>query len=290
MNNEAPTMASTTGSINVNLKRFNCRAAMSVKCNAVVIGKRNTGKSVVIAELLYYLNKQKVPRACVFSATEESNRFFCRHIPDSFIFDEKNVEGKLTEIVEQQKRLQLQKDIGEIDPNTDLRIVIVLDDMGYNRKALTSQILTFIFMNGRHYDITLIVAIQHVMQLTPALRSNTDYVICLKEGNKNVMRNLYENFFGVFEKPVHFKNAFDACTKDFGCLILNNTVTSVLVNDTVNWYKATPNRVFNFGSKEFWKYHDERYVSIQDRYMLQNMPNADTTRSSDGTFVIHKHV
>ncbi|CAN0521009.1 unnamed protein product [Ectocarpus sp. 12 AP-2014] len=290
MNNGAPTMASTTGSINVNLKRFDCRAAMSVKCNAVVIGKRNTGKSVVIAELLYYLNKQKVPRACVFSATEESNRFFCRHIPDSFIFDEKNVEGKLTEIVEQQKRLQLQKDIGEIDRDTDLRVVIVLDDMGYNRKALTSQILTFIFMNGRHYDITLIVAIQHVMQLTPALRSNTDYVICLKEGNKNVMRNLYENFFGVFEKPVHFKNAFDACTKDFGCLILNNTVTSVLVNDTVNWYKATPNRVFRFGSKEFWEYHDERYVSIQDRYLLQNRPAADTTMSSDGTFVIHKHV
>lgn len=281
-------MASTGGSINVNLKRFDCRAAMSVKCNAVVIGKRNTGKSVVIAELLYYLSKQKVPRACVFSATEESNRFFCRHVPDSFIFDEKNVEAKLIEIVEQQKRLQLQKDIGEIDKDTDLRIVIVLDDMGYNRKVLTSQILTFIFMNGRHYDITLIVAIQHVMQLTPALRSNTDYVICLKEGNKNVMRNLYENFFGVFEKPVHFKNAFDACTKDFGCLILNNTVTSVLVNDTVNWYKATPNRVFKFGSKEFWRYHDARYVSIQDRYLRQYKPNADTTRSRDGTFVIHK--
>ncbi|CAM9214870.1 unnamed protein product, partial [Ectocarpus sp. 4 AP-2014] len=245
-------MSSTTGSINVNLKRFDFRAG-TVKCNAVVIGKRNTDKSVVIAELLYYLSKHKVPRACVFSATEESNRFFCRHIPDSFVFDEKN-------IVEQQKRLHLQKDKkGEIDKNTDLRIVIVLDDMGYNRKVLTRQILTFMFMNGRHCDIALIVAIQHVMQLTPALRSNTDFVICLKEGNKNVMRNLYENVFGVSEKPVHFKNACDACAKDFGCLILNNTVTGVLVNDTVNWYKATPNRVFKFGSKEFWKYHDARY-------------------------------
>ena len=138
------------------------------------------------------------------------------------------------------------------------------------------------------YDITLIVAIQHVMQLTPVLRRDTDYMICLKEGNKNVMRNLYDNFFGVFEKPVHLENAFDSCTKDFGCMTLNNTVTSVLVNDTVNWYKATPNRVFKFGSKEFWKYHDARYVSIQDKYMLQNRPNADTTRSSDGTFVIYK--
>lgn len=281
-------MDSSSGSISVNLRRFDCKAAMALKCNAVVIGKRNTGKSVVIAELLYFLSKQKVPRACVFSATEESNRFFCRYIPDSFIFDEKNVEAKLIEIVEQQKRLQLQRDLGEIDSDTDLRIVIVLDDMGYNRKVLTSQVLTFIFMNGRHYDITLIVAIQHVMQLTPALRSNTDYVICLKEGNKNVMRNLYENFFGVFDKPVHFKNAFDACTKDFGCLILDNTVASVHVNDTVNWYKATPNRVFKFGSKDFWKYHDDRYVSIHERYLLHSRPSADTTRSSDGTVVIHK--
>lgn len=198
MDNGAPTMASRMGSIHVNLKRFDCRAALSVKGNAVVIGKRNTGKSVVIVELLYNLNKQKVPRACVFSATEEGNRFFCRHIPDSFILHEKNVEGTLTEIVERQKRLQLQKDIGESDRDTDLRVVIVLDDMGYNRNALTSQILTFIFMNGTHYDITMIVAIQHIMQLTTALESNTDYVICLKEGNKN------DNYFDVFEKPVHF--------------------------------------------------------------------------------------
>lgn len=87
-----------------------------------------------------------------------------------------------------------------------------------------------------------------------------------------------------------FKNAFDACTKDFGCLILNNTETSALVNDTVNWYKATPNRIFKFRFKEVWEYHDERYVSIQDIYLLKNRPAADTTMSSDGTFVIHKPV
>lgn len=48
------------------------------------------------------------------------------------MLDEKDVEGKLIDIVEQQKRLQLQKNIiREIGKDTDLRIVIVLDDMGY---------------------------------------------------------------------------------------------------------------------------------------------------------------
>jgi hypothetical protein len=283
-------MSNANRTVHVNLKRFDLKKASEKTFNAVVIGKRNTGKSVLIAEILYYLTKQKVPRACVFSATEESNRFFCNHIPDSFIFDDSDVESKLELIVQDQRDLMMKRQLGKIPAETDLRIVIVLDDIGYNKGVLRSKIVKFIFMNGRHYDIIVILAAQHVMQLTPDLRSNCDYVVCLKESNSTVMRNLYTNFFGIFEKPSHFKNAFDACTQNYGCMVLNNTVQTGDVNDVINWYKATPDREFKLGSKEFWNYHDERYVSVQQRFLMNsiNEEDGDKTVSSDGNFVVMK--
>lgn len=276
--------------VQVNLKKFNCKDAMSNKFVAVVVGKRNTGKSVLISELLYYISKHKVPRACVFSATEEQNKYFCKHIPDSFIFDDKDVDNRLSLLVQQQKDLIMQKQLGHIPSDTNLRIVVILDDIGYNKQALNSSIIREIFCNGRHYEIILIVALQHLMQLSVQMRSNCDYIFCLKEGNVDVKKNLYKNFFGTFDKLSHFETAFNACTKDYGCMIMDNTVTSTIVDDSVCWYKATPGRKFKLGSKEFWEHHESRYVSDVDRYInkTKKASNDDETSATNGSFIVRK--
>jgi len=273
------------------LDKFDSKKSTIKPFNAIMIGKRNTGKSILISDMLYFLSKQEIPRACVFSATEESTGFFSTYIPDSFIFDETNVEAQLTSIIEDQKKLCMRKRLGEIPKDTDLRIVIVLDDMGSNKKLLNSKIVKYIFMNGRHYKITLLVAIQHIMQLGVDLRSNSDFVLCLKEGNKNVVKNLYDNFFGVFDKFAHFRNAFSTLTTDYGCLVLDNTNSGTEVSDVVKWHKAVPGRKFRLGSKEFWKLHESRYITVQERYIMANAvnPNEDNIESKDGKFIIKKN-
>ncbi|CAM9534587.1 unnamed protein product [Sphacelaria rigidula] len=82
------------------------------------------------------------------------------------MLDEKDVEGKLIDIVEQQKQKSVK--------TRTCVLSSCLTTWATNREVMTSQILTFVFMDGWRYDITLIVAIQHVMQLPPALRSSTD--------------------------------------------------------------------------------------------------------------------
>ena len=284
-------MSGTKSTIHVNLKKFDLKGSVKKPFAAMVVGKRNTGKSVLIADILYYLSRENVPRACVFSATEESNRFFCQHIPDSFIFDDSEVESRLESIVQDQKDLLMKRQLGKIPRDTDLRIVIILDDIGYNKGALRSKIVKFIFMNGRHYEIIVVMAAQHLMQMTPELRSNCDFVVCFKESNNSVKKNLYSNFFGVFEKPMHFMNAFEACTKNYGCMVLNNMIQTGNVDDIINWYKATPGRKFKLGSKEFWNYHEERYISVEDRYLLRHVDDQeddDKIVSRDGSFVVRK--
>jgi hypothetical protein len=54
----------------------------------VLIGRRDTGKSFLIQDLMYY--HQDIPIGTVISGTEAGNNFFGEHVPKLFIHDQYN--------------------------------------------------------------------------------------------------------------------------------------------------------------------------------------------------------
>ena len=52
----------------------------------VMIGKRNTGKSFLVKDLLYY--KKDLPIGTVISGTEGANEFYSKIVPPLFIHEE----------------------------------------------------------------------------------------------------------------------------------------------------------------------------------------------------------
>ena len=52
----------------------------------VLIGRRDTGKSFLVRDLLYH--HQDIPIGTVISGTEAGNGFFAEHVPKLFIHDE----------------------------------------------------------------------------------------------------------------------------------------------------------------------------------------------------------
>ncbi len=54
----------------------------------VLIGRRDTGKSYLVRDLLYY--HQDIPIGTVISGTEAGNGFYGSHVPKLFIHDEYN--------------------------------------------------------------------------------------------------------------------------------------------------------------------------------------------------------
>ena len=75
------------------LKKFNMRD-ITFKPNenkgpvVVLIGRRDTGKSFLVRDLLYY--HQDIPIGTVISGTEAGNGFYKEHVPKLFIHDEYN--------------------------------------------------------------------------------------------------------------------------------------------------------------------------------------------------------
>ena len=75
------------------LRKFNMRD-ITFKANenkgpvVVLIGRRDTGKSFLVRDLLYY--HQDIPIGTVISGTEAGNGFYKDHVPRLFIHDEYN--------------------------------------------------------------------------------------------------------------------------------------------------------------------------------------------------------
>ena len=76
----------------------------------VLIGRRDTGKSFLVRDLLYH--HQDIPIGTVISGTEAGNGFFSSHVPKLFIHDEYNT-AIIENILKRQKTVlkQVKKEI-----------------------------------------------------------------------------------------------------------------------------------------------------------------------------------
>lgn len=214
----------------------------------VVIGKRGTGKSTLVTDLLYH--KRNIPVGVVMSATEEGNHYYKQFIPDLFIYGDYS-KDTIEKVIARQKKLVA---LNKMDP-----AFILLDDCMYNKSFMKDTCIRQCFMNGRHWKIFFLMTMQYCMDLSPDLRANVDYVFVLRE---NVIQNrerLYKAFFGVFPSFDLFNKVMSACTENFECLVLDNTSRSNKLEDCVFYYKAPIRKGFRIGSDAMWKYHQSHY-------------------------------
>ena len=145
---------------NIELKFFNIN---DIKDDSVVvfIGRRRTGKSFAVRDLLY--NNKDIPFLYACSATEKASPFFGDFIPSSYIsteFSEKQI-GDILLRQEKIREKQLSGDpkFNKIDP----RIAILLDDCMYDDSWAKTIPIRNIFMNGRHYKIFFLLTMQYCM-------------------------------------------------------------------------------------------------------------------------------
>ena len=234
--------------MNLKLKKFNPRAMADDKV-CVFIGKRGTGKSTLVTDILYH--KRHIPIGIVMSATEEGNHHYKRYVPDLFIYGDYDREA-VERVLDRQKKM--------IQRGAPSGAFLLLDDCMYDRKFMKDTCIRQCFMNGRHWKLFFMLAMQYCMDLTPDLRANVDYVFILRE---NVIQNrekLFKAFFGVFPSFDIFNQVMDQCTENYECLVLDNTSKSNKVEDCVFWYKAGMHQDFKVGSPEIWKRHNSTYT------------------------------
>jgi hypothetical protein len=219
----------------------------------VLIGKRDTGKTFLVRDLLYY--QQDIPIGTVISGTEEGNGFYGKMVPRLFIHNEYN-SAIIENVLRRQKSVlsQVKKEMQEFKRSSiDPRAFVILDDCLYDNSWARDKLMRLLFMNGRHWKIMLVITMQYPLGIPPTLRTNIDYVFILRENYIANRKRIYENYAGMFPTFEAFCQVMDACTENYECLVINNNSKSNKLNDQVFYYKADPHNDFKLGSKEFWE-------------------------------------
>jgi hypothetical protein len=239
------------------LKRFDMKS-ISFRPNEskgpviVLIGRRDTGKSFLVRDLLYY--QQEIPIGTVISGTEEGNGFYGKMVPKLFIHNEYNT-AIIENILKRQRNVlkQIKKEMETYKRSTiDPRTFVILDDCLYDNTWSRDKMMRLLFMNGRHWKVMLIITMQYPLGVPPTLRTNIDYVFILREPYIANRKRIYENYAGMFPTFESFCQVMDQCTENYECLVINNNSKSNQLHDQVFWYKADNHNDFKLGSKEFW--------------------------------------
>lgn len=219
----------------------------------VLIGKRDTGKSFLVRDLLWH--QRDIPIGTVISGTEEGNGFYGRMVPRLFIHNEynsaiiENILKRQRTVLKQMKNEEAMYNRTTIDP----RAFVILDDCLYDNTWSRDKLMRLLFMNGRHWKVMLVITMQYPLGIPPTLRTNIDYVFILRENYIANRKRIYENYAGMFPTFEAFCQVMDQCTENYECLVIFNNSKSNKLNDQVFYYKADNHADFRLGSREFWE-------------------------------------
>ena len=239
--------------MSLQLRKFNMNMIKDDQI-VVLIGKRNTGKSFLTKDLLYY--HQDIPVGTVISPTENANKFYSDIVPPAFIHDE--YDPRITnEFMKRQK--QLKKRLVNGESNIDNRAFLIMDDCLYDRGWQKDKKIREIFMNGRHWGIMYILLMQYAIGIPPNMRANIDWIFILREQIVKERKKLHENYAGMSPTFEMFCQTMDQCTDNYECLVIQNCAKSNRLEDQVFWYKASNHEEFRICSPEAWLFSDQNY-------------------------------
>ncbi len=216
------------------------------------IGKRHTGKSVCMKDILSY--HRDIPVGVVVSPTESANGFFEKFIPKMLIYDEPS-EVTIAKFLERQMKISTErkrelKKFG--NSQIDARAFLILDDCMYDKRWINNISIRSIFMNGRHYKIFFLITLQHAMGLPPVLRNNIDYFFIFRNNIRREREKIYQHYAGMFPTFEAFEQVMMQTTENYECMVIDNKTQSNKLEDQVFWYKASEAN-FRMCSPDLWE-------------------------------------
>ena len=258
----------------IQLKKFDMTQIKDDKV-VVLIGKRDTGKSYLCKDILYY--HSDIPVGQVISGTESANQFYGQLVPKLFIHDEFNSEI-VNNMIKRQKMMIEKKQAGD---NNDPRAFLILEDCLYDNKWCRETCMRSVFMNGRHFKLLFLLTMQYALGIPPNLRTNIDFIFILRENYVSNRKRLYDHYAGMFPTFEMFCQVMDQCTENYECLVINNNARSNKLTDQVFWYKADEHPPFKIGGDQFWKYSKENYTD-------EKMEGGNFQRKSKEKYAVNK--
>lgn len=203
--------------------------------SSVIIGKRRSGKTVAILDLLKHFNvNYDIKNYFICSYAEEIEQIYINNnISKEFIFDNcaemsKKIVERQTKLLEENEQLKQ-----EGKPLKDMKIVVVLDDFInetniINKNNIVSEYDIYndinfqkMIINSNIYQITFIISIQYTQILNLNIIKNINYVFISNNDIKDEIHKIYNLFGNMFSTYHLFKRILNTYTRNYNMLVLD---------------------------------------------------------------------
>lgn len=241
-----------------------------------MIAPSGSGKSWIIRDIVYYM--RDVPGAAIICPTNVVNHFYDTFIPPTYIYREYN-SAILEQIFARQIKIGEKNEIRKKKKKkkVDPRMIFIMDDCMASAKGKNGwakgHIFKEIMLQGRHYALPFMLAMQYCIGIEPETRSQFHFVFLLSESNIDNKKKLYKNYAGFFPTYNDFNQVFTEITNDYGCMVINNRLKTNDISKKVFWYKAKERPKFKIGCKQYskkhHKYYDKDYKKRENQYKLK---------------------
>lgn len=238
----------------VDIKRFRMDE-IELNAKIAIIGKPGTGKTSLVKDILYR-HRKRFTKGILMSGTTASSKDFEGVFPDIFIYNKYKADVA-DNFWKTQKKIVRRRGKG----NPKNMACFVVDDCMHEAKSwVSSETIADIFMNGRHYDMLFIIAMQYCMGISPSLRTCLDYIFILRENSYTNKKKLFEHYCSIFPDFKMFCKVLDALTVNYQCIVVKQRKNlSTKISENIFWYRAELHPDFKIGIPAMWQYHKLRY-------------------------------
>lgn len=228
-----------------------------------------THNTFMVKDIMYTM--RHIPQGVLMCKSAGGRESFAEVFPSTFIYDDVNLDMiKQIEANGQNQRMihgsNLKKSRSLKKPY-DYSSILIMDDCSSDKGIRTSKEIDKLIYDGRHAKVMFIYSFHDVTNMAPAQRKNLDFVFIARTPGIEDRRKIWREWFGVVPKFSDFCDLMDMVTKDYGYLVFDNTPKKEdTIQTCVYYYRARfPAKKYKFGSKEFWKVHEESEKAKKQR-------------------------
>lgn len=246
-----------------------------------IIGKRRSGKTTFAKHMVSHLADHYDRAVVMCGSMDTMNEWSSEVVHPLFVhmWDER----KLEQIQKyQMKRVaEYTREHGEhCELPKRLKLLIVIDDKGYDRKAMESKVIVNLTMNSRHCGASVVICAQDFIQLPTVLRSNTDYACILFSRNSRVLKYVHSEFMSKMVSQQVFSKMLNICTMNRGVMVIDNTINSDEMSDFVSFYNVDQKMKLNrIGNNNYVKWADEHFIPENEKLKLNDVRHKRRGRS-----------
>lgn len=252
----------------------------------LMVGKRASGKSTLSAALASMY--PYIPKWAAFCGNASSKKYWSKRFGpcgEASTYEVKDQDRtalrSLRRIMEFQNNIVKEyEDVRHEEVPLEYSLGVIFDDVTSKRSLRRSAELEELFSNGRHLRMLIIVCVQYLKQLPPAIRTNSDYIMILYNSKQTlkilhdeyVQDPSYDTFVQLAEKVT--------CAKDrdgnlqFCALAYNNATREDRIDHRFFIFRFPLDFTIEnitLGSKEWHNYNKLRFIDrnkekLQERY------------------------